>query len=169
MPSFGQTKGMNSLIVPLAFLAALLLISGCATTSVLLDTKLLSNTEVRSAEAAKQEFNALRIEPHGGKGNDLIGYVLYRDGVDVRTDGDARSRGKLTLSGAIAEYERYLRLEYLSNQSRAFISEIVREGSAIGYTLIPEGMDIDLWEDISKKDPSKITLILYFEDIRIAD
>jgi hypothetical protein len=169
MSSFGQTKGMNSLIVPLAFLAALLLISGCATSSVLLDTKLLSHTEVRSVEAAKQEFNALRIEPHGGKGNDLIGYVLYRDGVDVRTDGDARSRGKLTLSKAIAEYERYLRLEYMSNQSRAFISEIVREGSVIGYTLIPEGMDVDLWEDISKKDPSKIILILYFEDIRIAD
>jgi hypothetical protein len=162
-------KGMDFRVVPFAFLAVLLLISGCATTSVLVDTKILSAEEMRSAEAAQQKFNALRIEPHGGKGNDLIGYVLYRDGVDVRTDGDARSKGKLTLNEALAEYERYLRLEYMSNQSRAFIRQIVREGSAIGYTLIPEGMDIDLWEDISKKDPSKIILILYFEDIRVED
>ena len=164
-----QMKGMGSRMVPFAFLAVLLLISGCATTSVRVDTNILSAEEIRSAAAAQQKFNALRIEPHGGKGNDLIGYVLYKDGVDVRTDGDARNRGKLTLNEALAEYERYLRLEYMSNQSRAFISEIAREGSAIGYTLIPEGMDIDLWEDISKKDSSKIILILYFEDTRIED
>jgi hypothetical protein len=138
-------------------------------TAVLLDTDILSAEEIRSAAAAQQKYNALRIQPRGGRWNELIGYVLYKDGVDVRTDGPAQNRGKLTLSEALAEYERYLRVEYISNQSRAIVSGIIREGAVIGYTLIGEGLDVDLWEDITPKDPSKIILILYFEDIRIAD
>jgi len=156
-------------IVLFALLSILLLISGCVTTSVLLDTNILSAEEMRSAAAAQQKFNALRIEPRGGRWNELIGYVLYKDGVDVRTDGRAQSRGKLTLSEALAEYERYLRVEYVSNQSRAIVSGIAREEAVIGYTLVGEGMDVDLWEDVSQKDPSKIILILYFDDVRIAD
>jgi hypothetical protein len=138
-------------------------------TAVLLDTDILSAEEIRSAAEAQKKYNALRIQPRGGRWNELIGYVLYKDGVDVRTDGSAQNRGKLTLSEALAEYERYLRVEYISNQSRAIVSGITREGAVIGYTLIGEGLDVDLWEDITQKDSSKIILILYFEDIRIAD
>lgn len=164
-----QGNGTYRRIILYFLFASLLLVPGCMKTAVLLDTNVLSTADARNAEAAKQKFNTLRLEPRGGKGNDLIGYVLHKDGVDIRTDGPAQNRGKLTLSEALAEYERYLRVEYMSNQSRAFINEIVREGSVIGYTLIPEGMDVDLWEDTSQKDPAKIVVILYFEDTRIAD
>jgi hypothetical protein len=169
MLSLRRTNEIISRIVPFFFLVVLLLISGCATTSVLLDTNILSAEEMRSAAASQQKFNALRVEPRGGRWDELIGYVLYKDGVDVRIEGPAQNRGKLTLSEALAEYERYLRHEYVSHQARAIVSGIAREGAVIGYTLIGEGLDFDLWEDISQKDPSKISLILYFEDIRIAD
>jgi hypothetical protein len=164
-----QGKEMCRRIILLCLLAVALPVSGCMKTAVLLDTDILSAEEIRSAAAAQQKYNALRIQPRGGRWNELIGYVLYKDGVDVRTDGPAQNRGKLTLSEALAEYERYLRVEYISNQSRAIVSGITREGAVIGYTLIGEGLDVDLWEDITQKDPSKIILILYFEDIRIAD
>ncbi len=153
----------------LCLLGVALLVCGCMKTVVLLDTNILSAEEMRSATASQQKFNALRIEPRGGRWNELIGYVLYKDGVDIRTDGPSQARGKLTLSEALAEYERYLRAEYVSNQARAIVSGVSREGAVIGYTLIGEGLDVDLWEDISQKDSSKIILILYFEDIRIAD
>ena len=164
-----QRKEMFGRIILYSLLALLLLVPGCMKTAVLLDTDILSAEEMSTAAAAQLKFNALRMEPRGGRWDELIGYVLYKDGVDVRIDGPVRNRGKLTLSEALAEYESYLRREYVSHQARAIVSVIAREGAVIGYTMVGEGLDLDVWEDISQKDPSKIVLILYFEDIRIAD
>ncbi len=76
----------------------------------------------------------------------------------------------MTLSEALAEYERYLRVETVSVfQSRATVNEILREGSVIGYTLICDWMTADLWEETTQKDPSRITLILNFDDTRLND
>jgi hypothetical protein len=169
MSDKGQGKETCRRIVLLCLLGVALLVTGCMKTAVLLDTDVLSAEEMRSAAASQQKFNAIRIQPRGGRWDELIGYVLYKDGVDVRTDGPAQNRGKLTLSEALAEYESYLRREYVSHQARAIVSVIAREGAVIGYTLLGEGLDVDVWEDISQKDPSRIILILYFEDIRIAD
>ena len=156
-------------IVLCALLAALLLVPGCVKTAVLVDTDLMKTEEVRSAVAAQQKFNTLRFEPRGGRGNDYIGYILYKDGVDIIAGGTLQSRGKMTLSEVLAEYERYLRVEYISNQPRAMVSAINREGSIIGYTITCERLEVDLWEDVSKKDPSKIVLIMYYDDVRIED
>jgi len=162
-------RGMFRPLLPYSIFAFLLLVTGCMKTAVLVDTDLLSAGEISSAVAAQQKFSTLRFEPRGGRGNDFIGYILYKDGVDIVAGGTIQNRGKMTLNEALAEYERYLRLEYLSKQPRAMVSAINREGAVIGYTLTCEKLVVDLWEDISKKDPSKITLIMYYDDIRIED
>lgn len=156
-------------IVWLCLLGIAMLVSGCMKTAVLLDVDILDAGEIRSATATQQKFNTLRFEPRGGKGNDFIGYILYRDGVDVVAGGFIQNRGKMTLSDVMAEYERYLRIEYVSNQPRAMVSAITREGGVIGYTLTCEKLEVELWEDISPKDPSKITVIMYYDDVRIED
>jgi hypothetical protein len=102
-------------------------------TAVLLDANILTADKIHDVEAAKQKFNTLRFEPAGGRGDNFIGYILFRDGVEVRASGYVRDHGKMTLSEALAEYERYLRLESVSIfQSRATVKEILRKGNVIG-------------------------------------
>ncbi len=133
--------------------------------AVLLDTNILSNEEIRKINAAQQKFNTMRFEAGGGGGSEnQIGYILFKDGVDVRAGGYVRNTGKMTLGEALAEYERYLRVENATVQSRADISEIIHEGAVIGYIVISQRVDFDLWEDTSQKNPSKIVLILYYAD-----
>ena len=156
-----RQKGRGYLTYWYVSFAILLLISGCMHTAVLLDANILTADKIHNVEAAKQKFNTLRFEPAGGRGDNFIGYVLFRDGVEVRASGYVRDQGKMTLSEVLAEYERYLRVETVSVfQSRATVNEILREGNVIGYTLICDWMTADLWEDTSQKDPSRIVLML---------
>jgi len=169
MSGFRQEKETGCRIVLFALFAVLLLISGCATTSVLLDMNTLSTDEIRKAETQGLKYNAVRFEVLGGANYNLFYYVLYKDGFEVRTSGPLKNPGKMTLREAISNYDKDRRTEYFSRQSRARINEVVREGSVIGYALFNEDADVDLWEDISQTDKSKVILILNYEDLRIAD
>ncbi len=169
MSGFRQEKGSCRRIVLFGFLAVLLLISGCATTSVLLDMNTLSTDEIRKAEAGELKFNAVRFEVLGGANHNLFYYVLYKDGFEVRTSGPLKNMGKMTLREAMSNYDKDRHTQYFSRQSRAKINEVIREGSVIGYTLFNEEADVELWEDTTPADKSKVILILNYEDLRIAD
>jgi hypothetical protein len=151
------------------FLAFMLLISGCATTSVLLDMNTLSIDEIRKAEARESKFNTVRFEVLGGANHNLFYYVLYTDGFEVRTSGPLKNMGKMTLREAQSNYDKDRHSLYFSRQARAKINEVIREGSVIGYTLFNEEADVELWEDTTQTDKSKVILILNYEDLRMAD
>ena len=155
--------------VPFALLTLLLMITGCATTSVLLDMNTLAAGDIQKTEAQELKYNAVRFEVLGGATYNLYYYVLYKDGFEVRTAGPLTNMGKMTLREARSNYDKDRRAQYFSRQSRATINEVIREGSVIGYALFNEEIDLDLWEDTSQTDKSKIILILNYEDLRIAD
>lgn len=94
---------------------------------------------------------------------------MYKDGYEVRTSGPLKNMGKMTLREAQSNYDKVRHAEYFSRQSRARINQVVRERSVIGYALFNEEVDVDLWEDTSAADKSKVILILNYEDLRIAD
>lgn len=67
MSGFGQEREAGRQIVWFALLASLLLMTGCATTSILLDMKTLSADEIRKAEGQDLKFNAVQFEVLGGR------------------------------------------------------------------------------------------------------
>ncbi len=169
MSGLRRVREMAAGIVPFAFLAVLPLISGCATTSALLDMNALSSGDVQKAAAQESTFNAARFEILGGATYNIFCYVLYQDGFEVRTSGPLTNLGKMTFREAQSRYDRDRHTHYFSRQSRARISEVVREGSVIGYTFVDENVDVDLWEDAAQTDKSKVVLTLIYEDTRKAD
>jgi hypothetical protein len=164
-----QAKGKDFRFVLFALLTIMLMISGCATTSVLLDMNTLTAGEIQKAESQELKFNAVRFEVLGGATYNLYYYILYKDGFEVRTAGPLTNMGKMTLREAQSNYDKDRHAQYFSRQSRARINEVVRERSVIGYALFNEEIDLDLWEDTSQTDKSKVILILIYEDLRIAD
>ncbi len=169
MSGFQRVRWMGARIVPFAFLAVLPLISGCATTSTLLDMNTLSSGDVQKAAAQESKYNAVRFEVLGGATYNIFCYVLYKDGYEVRTSGPLTNLGKMTFREVQSRYDRDRHTQYFSRQSRARISEVIREGSVIGYALFDENVDLDLWEDTSQTDKSKVVLTLIYEDSRKAD
>jgi hypothetical protein len=163
----GRTEDFR--FAPFALLTLLLMLTGCATTSVLLDMNTLAAGDIGKAEAQELTYNAVRFEVLGGATYNLYYYLLYKDGFEVRTAGPLTNMGKMTLREARSKYDKDRHAHYFSRQSRATINEVVREGSVIGYALFNEEIELDLWEDTSQRDKSKIILILNYEDLRIAD
>jgi hypothetical protein len=164
-----REKGEGFRFALFTLTTVLFLLSGCASTSKLMDMNMLAAGDIRKAEAQELKYNAVRFEVLGGATYNLYYYVLYKDGFEVRTAGPLTNMGKMTLREARSNYDKDRHAHYFSRQSRATINEVVREGSVIGYALFNEEIDLDLWEDTSQTDKTKIILILNYEDLRIAD
>ncbi len=164
-----QSKSVDRQVCLYLSVAILLLISGCANSAVLLDTNHLTGGEIRNTTAVQQRFNTLRFEAGGGSGENQIGYILVKDGIQVRTGGYVRKEANMTLIEALADYERYVRAVNASIRSGASIYEIINEGAVVGYIVISERMDFALWRDTSLKDSSGIVFILNYTDNYDAD
>jgi len=123
--------------------------------------------QILKSDAGNQKFNTLRFETFGAISPEarILGYCLYKDGIEVRTSGPQfETVGKMYLNEVITDYGRVTRERFHSRASMPIISEIIREGSVVGYTVSDLNMEVSVWD--MTKDPSKISLEIRYKDLR---
>jgi hypothetical protein len=157
--------------IPGTFIGILciLIAAGCALTGTLLRWNQVDAGSLMKSEAGKQAFNTLRFETFGPNAQQLFGYFLYKDGIQVETGGGIpiARLGKKTLSEVMADYVNVRRANMFTAGSNLIVREIIRADAVVGYTASDINMDVRIW-DITKDDGPPV-LRLEFRDLRRDD
>jgi hypothetical protein len=146
------------------------MLSGCAQYAVLKSNPVVPARAMES-EAANKTYNALRFESFGPYMEQIYGYLLYGEGMDVVWDGTGYFRlGKMNLKEAVADYEKNRLQKGWYAASPPIISEVFRDNKLIGYTLRDFMLDVNVWEDLeASKEANKVILRIYYQDRRKLD
>jgi len=152
----------------LAAIAVMLVIGACASGNVLKWNQIDASALMKS-EAGKQAFNTMRFQTFGPNAQPLIGYFLYKDGIEVETGGGIPlvRLGKKTLEEVMADYVSVQRANMSTVGSNLIVREIIRADALVGYTASDINMDVRIW-DITKGDEPPV-LRLEFRDLRRDD
>ena len=140
--------------------------AGCAPTGSYLKWKQVDAGALMKSEAGKQAYNTVRFETYGPKAQQLFGYFLYEDGIDVDMGGGipAVKLGKKTLAQVMADYNSAEKANMYSAGSMLIVREVFREGAVVGYTAADINIDVNIW-DITKGD-GPTTLRVVYKDLR---
>jgi len=139
----------------------------CASGTVLKWNQVDTAAMMKSA-AGKDAFHVIRFETFGPVAEQAFGYFLYRDGIDVVTNGGAHivSLGKRSLEGVIADYSTVMRSRQYSDGSFLLVREVLRGGAIVGYTAGDINIDLTIWDITSKGSESNVVLKPVFTDRR---
>ena len=157
--------GARALFGKAAVVFAVMALAACASGTVLkwnqVDAGALMQTE-----AGRQAYHAIRFETYGPRAEQIFGYVLYKEGVEVVTgDGvPVLKMGKKTLREVMTDYENVKRSRMYSGGSNLIVREVLRKGSVVGYTATDLNLDVQLW-DISEGDGPAVLRLVY-KDLR---
>ena len=146
------------------------MLSGCAQYAVLKSNP-VDPARIVESDAANKTYNALRFESFGPYMEQIYGYLLYGEGMDVVWDGTGYFRlGKMNLKEAVADYEKNRLQKGWYAASPPIISEVFRDNKLIGYTLRDFMLDVNVWEDLeASKEANKVILRIYYQDRRKLD
>ena len=152
----------------LAAIAVMLVIGACASGNVLKWNQIDASALMKS-EAGKQVFNTMRFQTFGPNAQQLFGYFLYKDGIEVETGGGIplARLGKKTLEEVMADHVSVQRANMSAVGSNLIVREIIRADALVGYTASDINMDVRIW-DITKGDEPPV-LRLEFRDLRRDD
>ncbi len=123
-----------------------------------------------SGDPGKQPMNTIRFETYGPYAEQLFGYFLYKDGIDLVTGGGIpmADLGKRTLGEVMDDYSRVLKARQYAGGSNLVVREILREGVIVGYTASDINMEVSIWDITTAKD-AKVVLRLVYRDLRVRD
>lgn len=154
---------------PLLAVALMFLLVACAP-AVFLKWNAVDAGALAASDAGRQSLNTIRVASFGPYAEQIYGYFLYRDGIDVVTgDGAAIARlGKLTYGEARDDHARVVKAN-MYNPRALITREILRGGDVIGYTLADIKMDVDIWDVTPAGQGSGIVLQLDYKDRRYID
>jgi hypothetical protein len=140
--------------------------AGCAPASSYLKWKQVDAGALMNGEAGKQAYNTIRFETYGPKAQQLFGYFLYNDGIEVDMGGGIpmKKLGKITLAEVMADYSSAEKSNMYSAGSMLIVREVFRGDAVVGYTAADINIDVNVW-DITKDD-GPITLRLVYKDLR---
>ena len=152
----------------LAAIAVMLVVGACASGNVLKWNQIDASALMKS-EAGKQVFNTMRFQTFGPNAQQLFGYFLYKDGIEVETGGGIplARLGKKTLEEVMADHVSVQRANMSAVGSNLIVREIIRADALVGYTASDINMDVRIW-DITKGDEPPV-LRLEFRDLRRDD
>jgi hypothetical protein len=144
----------------------ILLAAGCAPTSSYLKWNQVDAGVLMNSEAGKQTYNTIRFETYGPKAQQLFGYFLYKDGIEVDMGGGIpmKKLGKKTLAEVMADYSSVEKANMYSAGSMLIVREVFRGDAVVGYTAADINIDVNVW-DITKGD-GPITLRVVYKDLR---
>ena len=148
-----------------------LLVAGCIMTpGVYLKWSQVDAAAMMKSSAGTQKLNAVRFETYGPDAEQLFGYFLYKDGIEVVTgEGIPQKRlGKLTIGEAMEDYARAARARQFTSGSNLLVREIFRGDQVVGYTANDTNMDVSIWDITTDKD-AKVVLRLVYRDLRKKD
>jgi len=98
----------------------------------------------------------------------IFGYFLYRDGIEVVTGGGTPvvNMGKLTLAEVAADYNSVQKSMMYSSGSGLIVREILRGDSVVGYTAADIKIDVGIWDITPGDKESGAVLQLAYDDAR---
>jgi hypothetical protein len=147
----------------------ILLAAGCATADSYLKWKQVDASALMKSEEGKQAYNIIRFETYGPKAQQLFGYFLYKDGIEVDMGGGIpmKKLGKKTLAEVMADYSSVEKANMYSAGSMLIVREVFRGDAVVGYTAADMNIDVSIW-DITKGDgPPALRLV--YKDLREGD
>jgi hypothetical protein len=149
-------------------IAVMLVVGACASGNVLKWNQVDAATMMKG-EAGKQAYNTIRFETYGPKAQQLFGYFLYKDGIEVDMEGgiSMAKLGKKTLAEVTADYSSVEKANMYSAGSMLVVREVFRGGAVVGYTAADINIDVNIW-DITKGDGPPVLRIVY-KDLRGGD
>jgi hypothetical protein len=147
----------------------ILLAAGCATADSYLKWKQVDAGALMKSEEGKQAYNTIRFETYGPKAQQLFGYFLYKDGIEVDMGGGIpmKKLGRKTLAEVMADYSSVEKANMYSAGSMLIVREVFRGDAVVGYTAADMNIDVSIW-DITKGDGPPVLRLVY-KDLREAD
>jgi|WetSurMetagenome_2_1015567.scaffolds.fasta_scaffold103613_2 hypothetical protein len=144
----------------------IMLAAGCAPAASYLKWKQVDAGALMRSEAGMQAYNAVRFETYGPKAQQLFGYFLYKDGIEVDMGGGipVKKLGKKTLAEVMADYNSAEKANMYSAGSMLIVREVFRADSVVGYTAADINIDVNIW-DVTKGD-GPTTLRVVYKDLR---
>jgi len=161
----------NKLRAALPGILLVLLVAGCIVTpGVYLKWSQVDTAAMMKSSAGTQKLNTVRFETYGPDAEQLFGYFLYKDGIEVVTgEGIPQKRlGKLAIGEVMEDYARSVRARQFTSGSNLIIREIFRGDQVVGYTANDTNMDVSIWDITTNKD-AKVILRLVYKDLRKND
>jgi hypothetical protein len=157
--------------IPGTFIGILciLFIASCAATGVYLKWNQVDAGALMKSEAGKQAYNTVRFETYGPKTQQLFGYFLYKDGIEVDMGGGIpiTKLGKKTLAEVMADYSSAEKANMYSAGSVLVVREVFRGDAVVGYTAADMNIDVNIW-DMTKGDGPPVLRVVY-KDLREGD
>ncbi|MGE5856522.1 MAG: hypothetical protein ACM34C_08150 [Syntrophaceae bacterium] len=135
---------------------------GCASTGTYLKWNQIDTAAFLRSDPAKQAYNAIRYETFGPKAEQLIGYFLYKDGIEVVTgEGIPVTRmGKKTLDEITSDYNSVRKARMETSGSNLILREVYRRDAVVGYTASDINIDVQIW-DITQGDGPAVLRLVY--------
>jgi hypothetical protein len=152
-------------LAAVAVIAVMLVVAACASGAILKWNQVDAGAVMRG-DAGRQPYNAIRFETFGPTAEQLFGYFLYKDGVEVVAgEGIPLTKmGKKTLQEVMADYDQARKSRMYTSGSSLVVREVLRRDSVVGYTASDLNIDVQLW-DITRGD-EKPLLRLVYKDLR---
>jgi hypothetical protein len=149
----------------LIVLALAMAVGGCAAGNILKWSDVNSAAFMASGPG-KQAYETIRFETFGPRAEQIFGYFLYKEGIEVVTGGGVpvTKLGKKTLAEVMADYDSVRKARMYTSGSNLFLREIFRGGAVVGYTANDLNMDVQLWDITEGEGP--VVLRLVYRDLR---
>jgi hypothetical protein len=163
LAKYGIASGKLAAVVAIA---VMLIVGACASGNVLKWNQIDSAAMMQSA-TGKQKLNTVRFETFGPDAEQLFGYFLYKDGIEVITgEGIPQKRlGKLTLGEVMDDYAKAVKARQFTSGTNLIVREVIRGDLVVGYTANDINMDVSIWDITADKD-AKVVLRLVYKDLR---
>ena len=155
----------RSMAAVIMILAAALALGACAM-GVILKWNEVNTAAILKSDASQQKFNVIRFVTYGPVAEQVFGYFLYRDGIEVATGGGSSvvNLGKMTLAEVLADCDKVQKSNlYCGDLS---MREIIRGDSVVGYIAADRDIDVDIWDITPVGKGSGTVVKLVYNDAR---
>jgi hypothetical protein len=148
--------------------AVMLVVVACASAPVLKWNQVDAGALMKS-DAGKQAYNTIRFSTYGPNAQQLFGYFLYKDGIEVDMGGGIpmMKLGKKTLAEVMADYSSVEKANMYSAGSMLIVREVFRRDAIVGYTAADINIDVNVW-DVTQGDGPPVLRLVY-KDLRGGD
>jgi len=164
-----KTHPTSGKLTVVSVMAVMLVIGACASGNILKWNQ-VDTAAMMKSDAGMQKLNTVRFETFGPDAEQLFGYFLYKDGIEVITGGGIPQKrlGKLTMREVMDDHAGVVRERQFTSGSNLIVREVFREGLVVGYTANDINMDVNIWDITTDKD-AKVVLRLVYRDLRKKD
>jgi hypothetical protein len=156
-------KGNAITVISILFIV---FFAGCAPAGSYLKWNQIDAGALMKSESGKQAYHTIRVATYGPRAEQIYGYLLYKDGIEVQSEqGIPFDRlGKKTLEEVMLDYDAVRKSKMYTSGSNLIVREIFRRDAVVGYTASDINIDVSIW-DITQGDGPPVLRLVY-KDLR---